>query len=398
MHTLVPVVAANTGCRIKVYTPFGREVSMLNAGLEISGGLRMRGALKSRGYKPSLVTADPAEAAEDADMVLLVLPAFAHGDVLAMLAPYLQDGVLVGAMPARSGFKYQAGRILADHGPPGFTIFGLQTLPWACRITEYGSLVEILGVKKSVGVAAIPRNATVPLAVLLTGMLGLTIIPLANMLALSLANMGQIIHPGIMYGLFRAYKGEPFAEEEIPLFYNGVNDDIAALLQGLSDEIQRLKEALQAQMGPEVDLSGVPTLERWLLDSYAEQIKDAGSLARAFSTNNAYRGLKAPVKRLADGRYVPDFQSRYLVEDVPAGLLVTCALARLAGVPTPEIDRVITATSTWMAREYLVDGQLNGRDIPGTRIPQNYGVHRLSTLKNLVLRGELEEGSSVYGS
>lgn len=394
MHAVVPAAACNAGCRVKVFTPFEREVAMLNAGLERTAGFKLSGQLESPRYRPHLVTCDPAEASVDVDMVLLVLPAFAHGDVLATLAPYLPEDVLVGAMPARSGFKYQACSILAEQGPPRFTVFGLQTLPWACRIAEYGAEVEILGVKNTVGMAAIPSDETDELAARLAGILGINIHPMPNMLALSLANTGQIIHPGIMYGLFRDYDGRPFGEDEIPLFYNGVDDDIAEILQNLSDEIQVLTGTLEEKLGPGVNLAGVPTLQKWLLESYREQIEDTSSLARAFSTNRAYRGLKAPVKKLAGGGYVPDFQSRYLVEDVPAGLLVTCALARLAGVETPEIDRVITATSAWMGREYLVDGRLVGRDIPGTRIPQNYGINDLSTLKNLVLDGVMR-GTTV---
>lgn len=391
MHAVVPMAAANTGCRVKVFTPFSREVSMLKAGIGQAGGLSLKGVQVSGKYKPCLVTDDPVEAAADADMVLLVLPAFAHGEVLAALAPHLPDGVLVGAMPARSGFKYQACRIMDEYGPPGYTIFGLQTLPWACRIAGYGAEVEILGVKKTVGVSAIPRSATASLAAQLTEMLGSNIFPLANMLVLSLANVGQIIHPGIMYGLFRGFDGKAFSEEKIPLFYNGVDDSIAAVLQGLSKEIQLLAGELQEKLGSEIDLSGVPTLRQWLVESYAEQIEDASSLARAFSTNRAYRGLKAPVKKLADGGYVPDFQSRYLVEDVPAGLLVTCALARLAGVSTPEIDRVVSAASAWVGKEYLIDGRVDGRDIQETRIPQNYGINDLAALKKMVLRGEVRE-------
>lgn len=394
MHAVVPMAVVNTGCRVKVYTPFDGEVSMLSSGIYSTGGLKLSGVLESERHRPCLVTSNPVEAAADVDMVLLVLPAFAHGEVLTALAPHLPEGVFVGAMPARSGFKYQACRVMADYGPSEFTVFGLQTLPWACRITQYGAEVEILGIKNSIGVAAIPKDVASTLAVQLTGMLGLYVYALPNMMALSLANVGQIIHPGIMYGLFRDYNGKPFSEHEIPLFYNGVDEGIATVLQSLSDEIQVLTEKLQDKLGPAVNLAGVPTLRQWLIESYSDQIEDAGSLARVFSTNRAYRGLKAPVKRLEDGGFVPDFQSRYLVEDVPVGLLVTCALARLAGVPTPKIDRVITATSAWMGREYLVDGRLVGRDIPGTRIPQNYGVNDLADLKNLVLRGGLRAGTA----
>ncbi len=171
-------------------------------------------------------------------MVLMVLPAFAHGDILNNLAPYLTEGVRIGAMPARSGLEYQACRILTAQGLENFTVFGLQTLPWACRIKAFGDEVEVLGTKHSVGVAAMPKNATTPLAGLLSRMLNVAIKPMDNMLALSLANIGQIVHPGIMYGLFKHHTHSTFPEDEIPLFYQSVNDEIADVLQCMSDEIQ----------------------------------------------------------------------------------------------------------------------------------------------------------------
>jgi len=387
-HALVPVAVENTGCRVKIFAPYGSEANLLEEKIRATGGIKLSGALASKRVVPDMVTADPREAAEGVDVVLLVLPAFAHGAVLAQLAPHLPLGVRVGAVPARSGFEYQAYRILADNGPGNFRIFGMQTLPWACRIKEFGSEVDILGVKRGVGAAAIPQGATVEITKLLKQLLNIEVFPYDNMLALSLSNMGQIIHPGIMYGLFKDYGGEVFTSSEIPLFYSGVTDEIAAVLKAMSAEIQDIKEALGRFLGPEIKLGDVPTLKEWLFESYAGQIEDAGTVASAFRTNRAYRGLKAPVKQV-EGGYVPDFKSRYLTEDVPTGLLATRALAEMSGVHTPVIDMVIYETSVWMGKEYLVDGKLAGRDIAEARIPQNYGVTSLDDLKKLLLEGVL---------
>lgn len=387
MHALVPVAAGNTGCRVKVFAPYGGEAAVLQAGLEASGGIRARGALETGRVKPVCVTADPAEAAAGVDMVLLVLPAFAHGPVLARLAPHLPEGIAVGAVPARSGFEFQACRTLAAAGQGRYTVFGLQTLPWACRVREYGAEVEVLGVKKGVGAAAVPRDETWDLCGILSRLTGVEVYPWDNMLELSLANVGQVIHPGIMYGLFKDYDGTPFKEEGIPLFYAGVSEETAAVLENLSREIQLAARRLEEYLGPEVSLARVPALKDWLLASYSDQIEDASTLARAFTTNRAYRGLKVPVQKVAPGLYKPDFQSRYLTEDVPAGLVVTCALARLARVATPTVERVIEVTSAWMGKEYLKGGSLAGKDIAEARVPQNYGLHDPAALKEFILQG-----------
>lgn len=394
-HALVPVAAENNGCRVRIFAPYGNEAKLLREKIQATGGIKLQGALESKRVVPETVTADPRQAAEGVDMVLLVLPAFAHGSVLKQLAPYLPPGIWVGVMPARSGFEYQACRILAGSGLDAFRIFGLQTLPWACRIKEFGSEVEILGVKRSVGAAAIPQEATGEITELLKQLLAVEVFPYANMLALSLSNMGQIIHPGIMYGLFKDYDGKVFTSSEIPLFYSGVNNETAVILKAMSAEIQDLKESLSRLLGPEIILEDVPTLEEWLFNSYAGQIDDTSTIASAFRTNRAYHGLKAPVRQV-EGGYVPDFKSRYLTEDVPTGLLVTRALAEMIGVHTPVIDMVIYETSAWMGKEYLVDGALTGRDIAKARIPQNYGINTVNDLKELLLKGVqiLKKGAS----
>jgi hypothetical protein len=90
------------------------------------------------------------------DVVVLVLPAFAHESTLREVAPFLDEGAWVGSMPARGGFDYCAAHVLAEQGRDDVGLFGLQTLPWACRIREYGQVVHVLGVKDAVDAAARP--------------------------------------------------------------------------------------------------------------------------------------------------------------------------------------------------------------------------------------------------
>ncbi len=142
-------------------------------------------------------------------------------------------------------------------------------------------------------------------------------------------------------------------------------------------------------MGAGIDLSQVPTLYEWLLKSYTGQIGDVSTLARSFQTNKAYQGLKAPIRKIDKDRYEPDFQSRYLLEDVPTGLVVSAGLARLADVPVPTIDDVILTTSAWMGKQYLRNGDFIGADILQTRLPQNFEIKDLDRLKKVVVDGSL---------
>jgi hypothetical protein len=324
------------------------------------------------------VTSSGEEAGVDADIALLALPAFAHGHVLCQLAPFLKEGITVGAIPSRSGFEYQAHHILQGAGLKKYSVFAAHTLPWACRIASYGRRVDVLGVKNAVSVAAMPARYAKEVAEILTDMFAVTFNPLPNTMTVSLGNVGQVIHPGIMYGLLHDYNGEIWQESDIPLFYQGVDAFTAKVLAGLSGELVNLARRLET-LCPDLELGGVQEVGEWLFSSYPRSITDTSSLQKAFNTNSSYAGLKVPVRSIKGG-FVPDFHSRYLTEDVPFGLLFSKAVASLAGVSTPFMDEVILWSSKVMGVEYLKAGRLEGSNISQARIPCNYGITSLGQM------------------
>jgi hypothetical protein len=322
--------------------------------------------------KPDAVSPAPSEVIPGSQVVLLAVPAFAHEPILRDILPCLEEGTWVGALPARGGFEWCAQHLLAGRTEQ-IVLFGLQTLPWACRVRTFGQEVTILGTKAGVDLATQPGHLSAKVAALLGELMDVPVRPVAGFLDLSLANTGQLIHPGIMYGLFHAWNARPYTDA--PLFYQGVDAAKGELLQQLSNEVQDVRLAFERRY-PGLDLSSVRPLKEWLLRSYTETIEDTSSLQACFATNRSYAGLRAPM-RSGRGGLVPDFQTRYLSEDIPYGLVVTRGLAELAEVPTPAIDRVIGWAQTRLGQEYLVRGKMQGRDLSHTRAPQRYGYTRL---------------------
>ena len=369
-HVVVPLLK-EYGVSVTLYTPFAEEAAIFSTD-PYSGGIELveEGQTSATGAA-DLITTDPQIAAK-ADLVLLVLPAFAHGPTLEALSPFLAEEVVVGAIPARSGFELQADHYLSSKTAKR-TIFCGQTLPWACRIVEQGRKVKVLGLKEQVGLATVPANAAPEVSAWLSRALKVNFTPMKGSLAVSLGNIGQVIHPSIMYGLLKNYNGAVWTEEEIPLFYQGVTEEIADLLEALSAEIVQIARLLGQKYS--IDLDEVLTVRQWLFDSYSASIEDKSSLARAFCTNRSYRGLKVPVIKGNKG-YRPDLKSRYLTEDIPYGLLYSKAVATMINLPTPQIDSVIKTTGKWVGKHYLDStGSLTGSDISEARIPQNYGIN-----------------------
>jgi hypothetical protein len=173
-----------------------------------------------------------------------------------------------------------------------------------------------------------------------------------------------------MYALFYEWNGESFREDGIPLFYHGLSKEGAQTLASMSADIQ----SICVDLDPRIDLSTVRPLKSWMLHSYRHAVEDFSSLQSAFVTNRAYAGLKVPMREISMGYFVPDFQARYLSEDVPYGLSVSQAIGRLAGVDIPTIDSVITWAEEQLGKDYL------GANIDEARTPQRFGIEDIGAL------------------
>jgi len=371
-HTLAGLLGSYDGIRVRMYVPFGNEADLWNIGIQQNSGITVR--VGNQIYKgcPEAICVDPRDAVSDSQIILLALPAFAHEVVLGEIAPYLQPGTWIGALPARGGFDLMARDILKDD-LSRYTIFGFQTLPWACRIQIYGQQAMVLGKKEQVDLAVSPHHLSPVVTSEFQKLLGVKLNFVSNFLSLTLSDTGQIIHPGIMYGLFRGWDGAPYDSQL--LFYQSVDVEIASILQSMSDEIQTLCLNIERQFSG-IDLLSVHPIDKWILRSYSASITNKSSLQSCFATNSSYTGLLAPMQKIQNG-YIPDYKSRYLLEDVPYNLLVTRGVAELSGVPTPLIDQVIEWAQIHLEKVYLLGGSLQGKDINDTRSPQRYGHKHL---------------------
>lgn len=390
------VFAARNGYQVNIFAPYGDEAQRLQAGVQAGGGIE---ALLPDGSRllgrVERISGQAADVIPKADVVLLVAPAFSHQPILDAVVPHLAEGAWLGAMPSRGGFEFVASALLA-HAGKGARIFGLQTLPWACRLEAYGQRVRILGAKHwvacaAVGVADEARTA----AALLAAIFGLEVRPLPGMISVTLANPGQIIHPGIMVGLLAGREHETYPADEVPLFYQGVTPRAVELLEGLSAEVCGLARRISADL--QVDLTAVTPLYDWLIAAYGEQIADRTDLLTSLRTNQAYAGLTVPTVALTGGRRRPDLQSRYLTEDVPYGLMVTRGIAALAGAATPTIDYVLGIVGGWHKKRYIVGepgASRLGPDAWGTRAPQAHGIDNLDDL----IACERQGGSAAWAA
>ena len=291
------------------------------------------------GKPPTKISDKAEEVVPGSDIVILAIPSFTHDEYLQELKFYLHKGVILGSMPGQSGFDLCVRHHLGHDFVDCCSIFATETLPWACRILEYGKSVQVLGTKKEIGIViASPTNDSGlkhddegwELQILQTLIGPKPILkPSSNFLSLTLTNPNTV-HPTISYGLYRNIDDLSIPFDEVPLFYQGVDYPTGQMLSEVSNEILSIRDKL-VQLCPTLNLSCMLHIESILLKYYSDDIGDKTNLSTMLQTSRAHRGLVHPMKEVTepDGtkKYLPNFQNRYFTEGtfviVPYSLMTT---------------------------------------------------------------------------
>lgn len=327
------------------------------------------------------VTPDPAQAARGCDILIVSLPAFLHFRYLSALAPHLEEGCVVVGLPGQCGFELDVRHALGTN-LQHFRILSFDSLPWVCRLIDFGRHALITGTKETLAgaVQGDDTGARVadPLCALQRLLGSPPILSLSgHLLGITLRAPNASNHPAMMYSRWAGWDGTPLASA--PLFYEELDQPAAALLWDVNGEIRAIAHAITAAH-PEADLSQVVPAYDWEIACYGPAIADKTDLMTAVRTNAAYAGIPHPMTEVERGRFVPDYGHRFMTEDVPYGLVVLRGIAEIAGVATPSIDRVLRWSQQVLGKEYLTPAGLAGRDLGETRSPQRYGLGEVADL------------------
>jgi len=334
--------------------------------------------------QPFVVTSEPEQAARECDMIIFAIPAFLHGRYLNLLAPYIRDGCVIVGLPGQNGFEFDVRNALGQR-MKDCVVMNFESLPWICRIVEFGRSVRILGTKNKMAGAmqGDPVRTRIPNPLsFLQRLLGESpkLVVSGHLLGITLMSPNAYSHPPIMYGRWKNWDGRALAHP--PQFYHEINEETAELLGRVSEEVVETSRQVMAEY-PQADLSQVIPMYEWDIACYGKDIKDKTNLMTALRTNSGYKGIAHPMIQKTDGTYLPDFGHRFLAEDVPFGLVVIRGIAEITGTRTPYIDAVLSWSQEKLGKEYLVGGSLIGKDLVATRCPQRYGFTTMADLLGL---------------
>lgn len=276
------------------------------------------------------VTTDVGAALAAADLLLLIVPAYAQRAFAEACIPHLEARHTVVLMPGTLG-SLEWAALLRAAGKKA-TLAEVDTAPYVCRKTAADE-ATIWGVVSGLGLGVLPAAETESVRARLDPLFpGIQTHP--DAMACGLSSMNPVVHPaGVLMNAGRIERshGEFYFYEEgvtpaVVRAIMAVDDERRAIAQAFGYELMPVNEAFhQAGFGPKGDL--------WAA------INGSYMLTR----------LKAP----------GSLESRWLTEDVPYGLAAWVSVGRQYGVATPVMESLVNLATPVMG----VDAWMQGRGV-----------------------------------
>ncbi len=330
---------------VSYLSTYGFDVALYNRTIgnvkEISdrGGINIHGLITGFASIP-LITDDIAAAIDGRNILIVTVPAQAHPFFAKTMGPYLESKQTVLLMPGRTGGALEFAKILQSNSYTDDILLGeAQTFSFVSRITGPDSVL-ISSIKNSVRISSFPAISNWEL-------LGsLKRLPLAFELAedvmeTSLNNIGAMLHPTptiLCAGLLESRQGG----------YNHYHDAISKTVGHL---VERM-DAERVSVAREFSVYPISLLE-WLKNTYDAK---GATLCECIRSIDTYDGIGSP----------SSLEHRYVLEDVPTGLVPISNLGTLVGVETPAIDAVINIACQLYRRDFWHSGRnLEGLGLEG---------------------------------
>jgi opine dehydrogenase len=277
---------------------------------------------------------DPEEALSDADVVFLVVPAFAQRRFAEFAAPFLRSGQVVALTPGNLGGSMEWAAVLKEKGVKERPILvDVESMIYS-GFKNGPTSVQVSGFKRNINCAAFPATKTGQ-ALQVIHRVYPNLGPGENVLTIGLSKAGSVMHPTITLlnaGWIEKTQGNF-------LFY----------WDGLTSAVGRVMERLESErlaLGKALGLNLISTRDS-LLGYYADQGAKGDTLTEVASTNPVYGIDRAP----------KNMRHRFLLEDIPYGLVPIEELARLGGVATPICSALVELASTMLQTDFRQEGR-----------------------------------------
>lgn len=299
-------------------------------------------ASRGRARIPALTT-DFREGLQN-DLLLLIVPAYAHRPFALACAPYLREGHTLVVLPGTLG-TLEFHTLLRAHGGglSRITLAETDTAPYVCRKLTPDS-AHIWGVVSSLGLGVLPASETARTRDLLRSIFtvdGLgepgggdnsAVASYGNVLECGLSAMNPVVHPpGVLMNAGRV----EYSRGDFYFYEEGVTPGVCNAIYGVDRERRQVGRALGFELS---------TVEEAF---FAAGFGPKGDLWSTINGSRMLTQLRAP----------GELGSRWLTEDVPYGLGAWGSLGRHLGVATPLMDGLVELASAALGEDFRVSSR-----------------------------------------
>ena len=270
------------------------------------------------------VTNNPAIVTQ-CDIVIISLPRYAVEEVVTQILPYLTNHQLIVFSPGSPWLQ----QVQNDIRWTGKKVCGLYKVPFISRTEKYGQKVSILGSRdlNRVWFSTSTLQAYIPL---LENLFDTPLVQLTSSLPFILTNSNPLLHPSRLVEMFKGYCEGIYYDHNF-LFYEEWTVESSSLYIAADKELLTICEKCS---GMTIGKDIVPVTEYY-------EAADAEALTHKIRSISAFKGILSPMVQLHAG-WIPDFSSRYFIEDVEWGTAFICEYARSLNILTPVLDYFVS--------------------------------------------------------
>jgi opine dehydrogenase len=316
----------------------GYKVNLFNRSPEPIEVIRKRGGIEIIGKaregfaRLNKVTTNIKEAIEDVDMIMVVVPAFAHKFMAEKCAPYLKDGQIIILNPGHTGGALNFAKTLQGLGVKKDIKLGeTMTLTYGTRRRGPAQVTVYTLVKKLL-FATFPSKDTEEVTDVFKNLYP-SVVPATNVLETSLTNLNAIIHPP---GMILNAGWIENTEGDFSFYTQGLTQSVGTICEAVDEERLNLIKTLGFEP---------ISFSDWYYMTGYTSIK-AVSISEALQSSKQQEKVKAP----------SSMKHRYIVEDIPYGLVPMSSLGDMLNVSTPAMRSLIYLSSLINRVDYWSEG------------------------------------------
>lgn len=321
----------NRGIGVSLYElpQFGKTITQLQAvgkiTVEENGGTFT--------VTPDLLTTDIHEAIQDAQVVLMTIPAFAIEEFSRLLAPVIREDQIIIIHCAACMGAIRFLRIAREMGiDKRFRIGEFNTLAYGTRAFPEHARVELSLRVKEMFFAALPARDTNEMLAVARQVYDCAK-PAKNVWHTFLTNGNPEAHCACILNAGRI----EYSKGEFWYYKEGITPHTINIMRAVDSERMALAQALDF----EVESGRLSRVKR----GYLRDEPDA-PYEELFNTSPVFTRIKGPLS----------ITSRYLVEDISNGLAMFASLGEALAVPTPVSSAIVTLGGCLLQEDFFSSG------------------------------------------